>query len=373
MLSGIETLKASGSEHRAVEHWSGLFVEVLNATLARGRLNALVQSLIGSLGFASPLVILAVGAVLVLDGSLSLGTMLALNALAAGFLVPFSSLIQTAVQFRELGSYLDRIADVLETAPEQCEDRVRPAPPLRGRVTLEEVTFRYARDARPAVRDVSLDILPGQLVAVVGRSAAGKSTLANLLMALYRPQEGVVRYDGLDLADLDVRTVRRQLGVVMQHQHLFGLSIRRNIALSDPDASLEAVRKAARLACIDEDIVAMPLAYDTVLVDGGLSLSGGQRQRLALARALLGDPAILVLDEATSALDADTERRVQASLAELACTRIVIAHRLSTVHDADVIFVLDDGALVAQGTHEELLAGGGVYHDLVAGQVLESS
>lgn len=369
MLTGIETLKVLGAERRAVEHWSNLFVGELNVSLARGRLNAIFDSLLSTLAMASPFVIMVYGALQVLDGSLTLGTMLAMNALAMGFLMPLSTLVSTAVQLQLLGSYLDRINDVLETPREQERDQVTRAGRLGGRVTLEKISFRYSPVAPLVVRDVSVDIAPGSFVALVGSSGAGKSTLANLCLGLYRPTSGRVLYDGIDLDGLELRSVRSQLGIVSQQPYLFGSTIRENIALADPTLSLSEVTEAAMQAQIHDDIIAMPMGYDSLLADGGASLSGGQRQRLALARALVNDPAILVLDEATSSLDALTERRIQEALARQQCTRIVIAHRLSTILDADLILVMEDGSVVEQGGHQQLMALGGRYSELVSAQL----
>ncbi len=369
MFTGIETLKAAGAEPRALEHWSHLFIDVLNVSIARGRLDALIQSLITALGFASPLVILLVGGHLVIQGHLSLGTMLALNALAAGFLTPLSSLVNTALQFQQLGSYIDRLEDVLATEKEQVADEVIVSPSLSGAIDLENVTFKYTKASPPAVSGVTIAIESGQLVAIVGRSAAGKTTMANLMLGLYRPTKGRILFDGHDLTSLEARSVRAQLGVVVQQTFLFGASIRDNIALADPTLSLAEVVKAARLAYIHDEIVAMPLGYNTILADSGMSLSGGQRQRIALARALARKPAILLLDEATSSLDTQTEKKIQHSLAAIGCTRIVVAHRLSTIRDADLILMLDRGELVESGTHAELMAKGGQYADLVSAQI----
>jgi ATP-binding cassette, subfamily B, bacterial len=369
MLAGMETLKAVGGEQRAAEHWSGLFVDTLNVSLDRGRLAANVDALTSTLRLASPLLILAFGALKVLDGGMSLGTMLGLNAVAASFLGPLANLVGTATQLQLLGSYLERIDDVLKTPPEQDRQKVRISGRLHGRITLERVSFRYGPMAPLVVQDVSVDILPGQFVAIVGRSGSGKSTLARLLVGLYQPTQGRILYDGVDLAELEVRSVRRQLGIVPQTPYLFGSSIRSNIALTDPSLPLDQVVEAARLAQIHDDIVAMPMGYESLLLDGGASLSGGQRQRVALARALVTRPSILLLDEATSALDAVTEMRVQQGLSQLRNTRIVIAHRLSTVLNADLILVMENGFLVEYGTHSYLLARGGKYAELVSAQV----
>ncbi len=369
VLHGIETLKAGGAEDRAVDRCAHLFVKELNVSLDRGRLDAIVSTTLDALGTASPLLILIYGAVLVTRGDLTLGTMLALSALAGGFLTPLTTLIGTATQLQLLGSYLDRINDVMETPREQ-EPGTRQRPgALRGRVTLEGVSFQYSPATPPVVADASMDLLPGQLIAVVGASGSGKSTLAGLLAGLYRPETGRILYDGMDLADLDLRWLRGQLGFVAQGAYLFGLSIRANIALNDPTLPLSRTIEAAKLAQIHDDIQAMPMGYESVLADGGASLSGGQRQRLALARALVHRPKVLILDEATSALDAVTEAKVQEALAGLRSTRIVIAHRLSTVRDADVIMVMENGHIVERGSHDELMELGGNYRTLVDAQI----
>ncbi|MCG8462011.1 MAG: peptidase domain-containing ABC transporter, partial [Holophagales bacterium] len=366
MLGGIETLKGLGAEKRAVDGWSNLFVDELNISLAQGRLSAAVDSLLQALARASPLVILVYGGQRVLDGDMSLGTMLALSALGLGFLTPLGQLIDTAIRLQQSRGYFDRIDDVLETEREQDGEQMSPT--LCGAITVEKVGFRYSERTPMVLTDLSLTIEPGSFVALVGPSGAGKTTLANLLLGLYPPTTGRILFDGLDLSNLDLRSVRAQLGLVNQQPHLFSSSIRDNIALADPSLPLERIMEAARRARIHDEIVAMPMGYETLLADGGMSLSGGQRQRIALARALVHRPALLLLDEATSSLDTLSERHIQAELEQSRTTRIVIAHRLSTVVHADLILVMKQGRIVEQGRHDQLLALGGHYAELALAQ-----
>jgi ABC-type bacteriocin/lantibiotic exporter with double-glycine peptidase domain len=370
LLAGIETLKASGAEHRAVDHWGGLFVNQVNIDLSRGRLTATVSSVMSTLQVASPLVILMVGTFQVLAGSISLGTMLSASVLGASFLGPLATMVTSGLQLQQLTSYMQRINDVLDTPREQHGEHVEPAPLLNGQIRADDVAFSYGPLAPNVVSDISLEIQPGQHIGIVGRSGSGKSTLAHLLLGLYRPTSGRIEFDGHDLADLDAGSVRRQLGIVTQRPYLFGSSVRENIALSNPELPLESVIEAARLACVHDDVVAMPMGYDTQLHDGGASVSGGQRQRIALARALAHRPSILLLDEATSELDTVTEQNIYANLDAISSTTIVIAHRLSTIRNADLILVMDQGRIVETGTHEQLLSRGGVYSALVHAQSL---
>jgi ABC-type bacteriocin/lantibiotic exporter with double-glycine peptidase domain len=364
-LAGIGIFKASGAEDRVLKHWSGLFAKHLRISLERGQLSSTVDVITGTLRTAAPVVLLWVGAHRVLDGSMTLGTMLALNGLAASFLAPIGSLVVTSQHLQFVRSYLARLTDVMDAEPEQDPGRTQVAPRMSGRIDLKDVSFRYGPDLPPAVKGVSLTVDAGQKIALVGRTGSGKSTLAMLLLGLYEPGEGEIRYDGIPLRQLNHRMLRRQFGVVLQESPLLSGSIYRNITLNDPEVSMEQVVDATRRAHIHDDIMRMPMRYETRLSEGGSCLSGGQRQRLALARALVRQPAILLLDEATSHLDTVTERAVDRGLSDLCCTRIVIAQRLSTVVNADLILVLDHGEVVERGTHAELVARGGRYQALL--------
>jgi ATP-binding cassette, subfamily B, bacterial len=368
LLAGIETLKASGAEHRAADRWSGLFIDQVNIDVTRGRLMAAVEAVTTTLQVAAPLVILMVGAFQVLSGNITLGTMLSAAALGAGFLDPLATMISSGMQLQALTSYMQRINDVLDTPREQHGEHVRPAPRLSGRIRAADVSFSYGKLAPPVLSHICLEIEPGQHIGIVGRSGSGKSTLAHLLLGLYQPTSGRIEYDGQDLAGFDAGSVRRQLGIVTQRPYLFGSSVRENIALTNPELPLAAVTEAARIACVHDDIAAMPMGYDTELHDGGASVSGGQRQRIALARALVHRPSILLLDEATSELDTVTEQKIYTNLDAISATTIVIAHRLSTIRNADLILVMDQGRIVETGTHDQLLARQGAYSALVQAQ-----
>ena len=367
-LSGIATLKVAASEDRALGHWSNLFFKQLNVSLRRSHLTMLVDTGREAIEALAPVILLWIGALWVVEGRMTLGTMLAVNTLAISFLGPLASLVSAIQQIQLVGAHLERIADVLETKPEQDAATVQNAPRLSGHIEIRNASFRYHPNAPWAIRNFSVVIEPGQKVAIVGRTGSGKSTLAMLLLGLYPVDEGVILYDGIPLPHLNYRTLRSQFGVVLQETALFSGSIRRNIASHDPDLSLEQISEAARLAAIHEEISRLPMAYETVIAEGGVDLAGGQRQRLAIARALAHQPAILLLDEATSHLDAITESIVDQNLSDLKCTRIVIAHRLSTIRNADLILVLNRGVIVERGMHDELLALGGIYAELVRDQ-----
>lgn len=371
-LRGVRTLKASGAEGRAIEHWSGLFLRAASVTLRRGQRAAAVDAALLGVRLLAPLSLLWVGAGLVMAGKLSIGGVWGLTAVAASALGPLASLVSSAQRLQLARGEIGRIAEALSAEPEQHGREVHAAPALSGAIELRGVSFRYSPTAPEVLSGISCHIEPGAKVALVGRTGSGKSTLLSLLLGLHEATAGEIRYDGQPLSSLRYDGVRRQIGVVTQEVFLFAGSIRDNIAFGDPTLSPAEVERAARTAALHDDIVRMPMGYETLVGEGGIALSGGQRQRLAFARALASRPSILMLDEATSQLDATTEAEITRALEQVRLTRIVVAHRLSTVLDAQLILVLDEGHVVERGTHETLMHAGGVYAALAAAQGLRA-
>jgi ABC-type multidrug transport system fused ATPase/permease subunit len=288
---------------------------------------------------------------------------IALTALVAG---PVFQIASIGTQITEAFAGLDRIRELRSQAPEDADDATRrPAPALAGEVAMERVTFSY--DAgRPVLHDITFAAAAGSTTALVGSSGSGKSTLMSLLMAFNRPQEGVIRVDGIDLATLRLASYRANIGVVMQDNFLFDGTVAENIAFARPETPRAEIERVAAIARCDEFVSGFEKGYDQVVGERGVKLSGGQRQRVAIARALLADPRILILDEATSSLDSESEAAIQAGLAELrkGRTTFVIAHRLSTIRAADQILVLEGGRIVERGTHQELMDLAGRYRQL---------
>jgi ABC-type bacteriocin/lantibiotic exporter with double-glycine peptidase domain len=364
-LSRIETVKAAGAEERIFDHWSNLFFNQLNVSLQRNYLSIVIETGVTGLRILSPMLLLWIGAYKVLNGTMSLGTMLALNALAASVMGPLASLIANGQRLQLVGSHLERIADVLQAEPEQDPLTVSRAPRQTGAIELRNVSFRYNPKAPLVLNDISIKIEPGQKVALVGRTGSGKSTLARLLLGFHEPTSGAILYEGVPLEQLNYRTLRSQFGAVLQDPLLFSGSIRQNISFNDPNLPLEKIVEKAKLAVIHDEIMAMPMNYEAIIAEGSSTLAGGQCQRLSIARALAHEPAILLLDEATSHLDVLTEQLVEENLSRLPCTRIVIAHRLSTIRNADVILVMHEGEIVERGTHSELVERRNYYANLV--------
>ncbi|GAB5512890.1 ABC transporter ATP-binding protein [Rhodopirellula baltica] len=314
--------------------------------------------------------LLLYGGYQIIEGNLTLGDLMMFLVYLTMLLDPLATIAGSAVAFQNNLAGLDRVLDVLDVEEElpSREGAISLASKQRvGDLSIQNVTFRYPGTETPVLKEVSFDVASGQTVALVGRSGAGKTTLTNLIARFYDPDEGMICFNGRDLRDIQLSSYRSLLGIVEQDVFLFDGSIHENIAYARRRASREDVISAAQAAAADEFIRKFPEGYETVIGERGVKLSGGQRQRLAIARAILADPQILILDEATSNLDSESERLIQDSLSELLQDRtaFVIAHRLSTIMNADKIVVLEDGEVLEIGTHEELVASGGRYRDMV--------
>ncbi len=360
-IDGFDTLRASGSEHVLASRWRTAYDRQLDAVTSRLRTVGRTDAALMAARLSSPVLLLLVAAGRATD---SPGRAIGVAVTAAAALGPIGTLATSLRTLQELGPLLDRIGDVAQAPPEQPAG-LPAAGSIRGAVSARRVSFRYDRRSPVVLDGIDLDVPAGAKVALVGPSGSGKSTLANLLALLHPPTDGRVLLDGTDAQSLDLSSVRRQLGVVLQTPFLVAGTVRDNITLGRSDATDADVLAAARLACIAEELEAMPLGYETQVALQGAGLSGGQRQRIALARALLGSPALLVLDEATSALDPGTERAVDANLRQLRMTRIVVSHRVSTVVDADLVVVLNGGRIVEHGPPEVLLERDGPFRRIV--------
>jgi ATP-binding cassette subfamily B protein len=376
VLHGMGTVRAFANERQEERRFMRR-TRWAFASIHRGvHMDAQVTAAAGLSELAARAVVLGYGGWLVVRGGLSLGGLIALWGYVGGVFAPVALLVEMYPALRRARVALDAVFGVLD-AEEEAPDVVGAvaAPPLAGRVTFEAVSFAYDERAgaggRRAVDGLSVDILPGQTVALVGPSGSGKSTVLRMLQRLHQPTSGRVLLDGHDLRRLQAASVRRQLGVVPQEVVLFAGSVAANIAYGRPNATRAEVEAAARAANAHEFITALPGGYEHRVAEGGRGLSGGQRQRVAIARAFLVEPAVLLLDEATAALDTESERLVQEALRDLrrGRTTLVVAHRLNTIRDADRILVLRDGRVVGDGTHEQLLAACGTYQALVREQL----
>ncbi|TDV97854.1 ATP-binding cassette subfamily B protein [Halomonas alkaliantarctica] len=369
-LSGIKTLQAFTHEAVDKSHYGQRVEQAFGSAVERTQQRAWLTGVAMLVVFTAVGLMLWQGGLAVLDGTMSAGELSAFifyAVLAAGAI---ATLAEVAGDVQRAAGAAERLLELLDTQP-AIQSPVNPQrlpSPSRGEITLENVTFTYPGRETPALNGFDLHIKPGERVAVVGPSGAGKSTLLALLLRFYDPSQGRITLDDRDVRTLDLAALRRAMGLVAQEPVLFSGSVAENLRYGDPEADIDRLRLAAQDASALDFIDALPQGFDTPLGPGGVQLSGGQRQRLAIARALLKNPAVLLLDEATSALDAESERLVQQALDRLMVgrTSIVIAHRLATVIAADRLLVLEGGELVAAGTHAELITTSALYRHLAA-------
>lgn len=373
MLTGISTVKATASERELRWQWEDELTSMFNAQFKGQKLANGLQGTSTLINLIGSSLLLWYGATLVIQDQLTIGQLVAFNMMIGSVITPVLSLVALWDEFQEVLVSIERLDDIFSAQPEESPDKpLLVLPRIRGEVTFENVTFRYhADDSRNILQNISFTARAGDTIALVGRSGSGKTTLANLLQGLYQPTSGRILIDHTDLHHVSPQSLRYQLGIVPQECFLFSGTILDNIMLYRPQYSLEDVLKVAKLAEAHAFIQSLPLGYQTKVGERGTMLSGGQRQRIAIARALLNSPRILILDEATSSLDTESERRFQKNLQQISRDRttFIIAHRLSTVRNADCILVLDRGIIVEQGTHEQLIKSGGLYSQLAQQQL----
>ena len=365
-LTGVRTIKSMAIERTVRWHWEELFHKSIKTIFSGQVINNTLIIFSSTIEAVATTALLWFGAWQVIQNQLTIGQLVAFNMLLTTVIHPFQRLIVLWNQLQEVIISVERINDVIDAEPEEdLEHGTRQTlPPIRGHIRFDRVTFRYHPESEVnTLENLSFEVQPGQTVALVGRSGSGKTTISKLILGLYPATEGKILIDGYDISTISLRSLRHQIGVVDQDTFLFGGTIRENLNVGHPEATLEEIIEAAQQAGAHQFIKELPAGYESQIGEGGGMLSGGQRQRLAIARALLGNPRLLILDEATSSLDAESERIIQTNLNKIVegRTTLIIAHRLSTVRNADLILVLDRGVLVESGTHDQLMAKRGHY------------
>jgi ATP-binding cassette, subfamily B, bacterial HlyB/CyaB len=377
-ISGVRTIKSTAVEQTVRWHWEELLYKAIKTDFTGKVISNRLQICSNAIQAVATTAMLWFGAHLVIQNQLTIGQLVAFNMLLGTIITPFQRLAVLWNEFQEVVIAMERINDVLDTeAEENLQQQSRKKlSKIKGEIRFENVTFRYHPESDTnVIENLSFHIKPGQMAALVGRSGSGKTTISKLALGLYTPTDGKILVDGCDITSISLHSLRQQVGVVDQDTFLFGSTIRENISLSHSEATFEEIITAATLAGADEFIQKLPMGYETQIGEGGGLLSGGQRQRIAIARALLGNPQLLILDEATSHLDTESERIIQKNFNQILKGRstLVIAHRLSTVRNADLILVLDKGVLIESGTHQELMAKRGHYFYLNQQQLDESA
>ncbi len=368
-IVGVQTLKAASVEPMMQAQWEEKLAAYVRTSFDAGMLGTLGQNMIQFVSKVTTALILFIGAQSVIEGSLSVGELIAFNMISGQVVQPILRLSQLWQDFQQVQVSVERLGDILNSPMENVPLNLPSLPPPQGAIDMRGVTFRYRPGMPEVLRNLNLSIRPGEVIGIVGASGSGKSTLTKLVQRLYAPEQGQILLDGIDIAQLDPGWLRRQIGVVLQENLLFNRTIHENIALGNPAMPRAVVMNVAKLAGADEFIAKLPQGYDTIIEERGANLSGGQRQRIAIARALATNPRILILDEATSALDYESERIIQTNMRSIVAGRtvIIIAHRLAAVRPCNRIIGMHQGQIVEQGTHAELLARkGGLYAHLWA-------
>lgn len=366
-LRSIETLKASGSEDAFFTRWAGHHAKALVVKQQLAKFDQFLFSIPALLLALNTTAILFVGGLRVMDGQLTIGTLVAFQTLMASFLAPVSTLVNLGGSLQQTEGDIGRLDDVLryQSAPyldnKNVDESLAGQPRLSGKIEFRNVTFGYSRLEPPLIKNFNLEILPGQRVALIGRTGSGKSTLSKLASGLYEPWEGEILFDGVPRPRVPRHLFVNSIGVVDQDIFLFSGTIRENLTMWDAEIPMPRIVRAAWDAEIHDMISQRQGGYEAEISEGGGNFSGGQQQRLEIARSLVGNPSILILDEATSALDPSTEEAITANLRTRGCTCLIVAHRLSTIRDADQIIMLENGGIIERGRHQDLIQAGGAY------------
>ncbi|MEM7653487.1 MAG: peptidase domain-containing ABC transporter, partial [Pseudomonadota bacterium] len=364
-IGNIETVKALALEPRQQRSWDEKAAEAVKMHVEVGRISTMARAASGFLEKSMLVAVIGVGALLVFEGQITVGALIAFQMLSGRVTGPLVQIVSIVNEYQEAALSVRMLGSIMNQSPERAGPRGL-APEIRGGIEFDKVTFRYTADGPDALAGIDLNIPPGSIVGVVGRSGSGKTSLTRLIQGFYTARSGVLRLDGVDIRQIDLVHLRRSIGVVLQQSQLFRGTVAENIRATAPSAAIEDVVQAGKLAGADEFVERLPKGYDTLLEEGATNLSGGQRQRISIARALLRRPRILILDEATSALDPESEAIIQANLAKIARGRtvLIVSHRLSTLTAADAIVVLDKGHIVDAAPHTTLLSRCDLYRQL---------
>ena len=351
-----------GHEKHSIKYWNKLYFKFIQSFIHKERVVGTMESITSSFTFFIPVFILIFGIMSINNGNLTLGEVVSFQTLSSYFVSTSTSIVYSIEAFFQMKVYLRRVKDVTDEKPEKNLETGKSIT-IDGEIKLENVSFKYSSFSPYILKNINMNVKKGQKVGIVGESGAGKTTLAKIIMGLYIPSDGTLQYNGIDLNQLNKPNLRNQIGVVTQNPYLFSDTIFENVKFNNPVSESQII-EACKIAQIHDDIINMPMGYNTILSENGSNLSGGQKQRLSIARAIVKKPSVIVFDEATNSLDTVKEKIIEDYLYSLNCTRIIIAHRLSSIINSDNIFVLDNGMIIGEGKHDYLINNNNKYRTL---------